>query len=59
MEKNIIEEELRKKFDDEYTIKMFTNFVMEFQECFKDIIPTENVIERIKSNIFGNIKIVD
>lgn len=59
MEKNIIEEELRKKFDDEYTIKMFTNFVIEFQECFQDIVPTENVIERIKNNIFDNIKIVD
>ena len=39
MEKNKIEEELRKKFDDAYTIKMFTNFVIEFQECFSDIVP--------------------
>lgn len=59
MEINKIEEELREKFDDEYTIKMFTNFVKEFQECFKDIITTEEVIERIKKNIIGNIKIVE
>lgn len=59
MEKNKIEEELRKKFDDAYTIKMFTNFVIEFQECFSDIVPTEEVIARMKANIFGNIKIIE
>lgn len=59
MEKNKIEEELRKKFDDAYTIKMFTNFVIEFQECFGDIVPTEEVIARMKANIFGNIKIIE
>ena len=59
MEKKKIEEELRKKFDDEYTVKMFTNFVIEFQECFSDIVPTEEVIARIKANIFGNIKIIE
>ena len=58
MEKKKIEEELRKKFDDEYTVKMSTNFVIEFQECFSDIVPTEEVIARIKANIFGNIKII-
>lgn len=30
MEKNQIIESLREKFDDEYTIKMFTNFIQEF-----------------------------
>lgn len=50
MEKNKIEEELRKKFDDEYTIKMFTNFVIEFQECFGDIVPTEEAIARMKAD---------
>lgn len=59
MDKKKIEEELKTKFNDEYTIKMFTNFVSEFQECFQNIIPTEEVIERIKNNIFGNIKIVE
>ncbi len=59
MEKNQIEAKLRKKFDDEYTIKMFTNFVIEFQECFSDIMPTEEVIKRIKTNVLGNIKIVE
>lgn len=59
MDKTKIEEELRNKFDDEYTIKMFTNFVIEFQECFQNIVPTEEVIERIKNNIFDNIKIVE
>ena len=59
MEEYEVKEELMKKFDDEYTINMFTNFVIEFQECFKDIMPIEQVIERIKTNIYGNIKIVE
>ncbi len=59
MKEQEIKEELKKKFDDEYTIKMFTNFVVEFQECFSDIMPAEQVIERIKKNIFGSIKIVE
>ena len=50
MEKKKIEEELRKKFDDEYTVKMFTNFVIEFQECFGDIVPTEEAIARMKAD---------
>lgn len=59
MEKNEIEKILKEKYDDEYTIKMFTNFVLEFQECFSDIINTEEVINRIKKNVLGNIVIAD
>ena len=59
MDKEQIESRLKQKFNDEYTIKMFTNFVIEFQECFEDIIPTEEVINRINSNVFDNIKIVE
>ena len=54
-----IEEKLKEKYDDEYTIKMFTNFVLEFQECFSEVMQPEEVIDRIKANVFGNIKIVD
>ena len=59
MEKNQIIESLREKFDDEYTIKMFTNFIQEFEECFGNILSTEEVIKRIKQNILDNIKIKD
>ena len=59
MEKNQISKSLREKFDDEYTIKMLTNFIQEFQECFGNILSTEEVIKRIKQNIFDNIKIKD
>ena len=59
MKKNEIEEELKKNFADEYTIKMFTNFVMEFQECFGDIMPTEEVLNRININVQYGIKIVE
>ena len=59
MKKNKIEEELKKNFADEYTIKMFTNFVMEFQECFGDIMPTEEVLNRININVQYGIKIVE
>lgn len=59
MNKYEIEKSLRKKYTDEYTIKMFTNFVLEFQECFSDIMKTEEVIDRIKKNVFGNILIVE
>lgn len=38
---------------------MFTNFVLEFQACFSDIMSTEELIERIKKNIVGNIIIID
>ena len=58
MNKQEIESRLREKYDDEYTIKMFTNFVVEFQTCFSDYVQTEEVIERIKKNVFGNIKVV-
>ena len=59
MDKIEIERALGEKYNDEYTIKMFTNFVLEFQECFSDIMDTEELINRIKKNIFGNIRIVD
>lgn len=59
MDKKEIEQKLKEKFNDEYTIKIFTNFVLEFQECFSDIMQTEEVIERIKKNVFGNIKVVE
>lgn len=44
MNKYEIEKSLREKYTDEYTIKMFTNFVLEFQECFSDIMKTEEFI---------------
>lgn len=59
MNKDEIEKRLKEKDNDEYTIKMFTNFVLEFQECFSDIMSTEELINRIKKNIFGNIIIKD
>ena len=59
MEAKQISERLREKFNDEYTIKMFTNFIQEFEECFGNILPTEELICRINQNIFGNIKVVD
>lgn len=59
MNKNEIKEKISEKYDDEYTIKMFTNFAWEFQECFSDIMSTEELIDRIKKNIFGNIRMVD
>lgn len=59
MNKEEIEKILKEKYNDEYTIKMFTNFVWEFQECFSDIMSTEELINRIKKNIFGNIIIKD
>ena len=59
MEIKEVEEKLREKFNDEYTIKMFTNFVLEFQECFGNMMSTEEVINRIKLNIYGDIKIVE
>lgn len=55
MERLEIERQLKEKYDDEYTIKMFTTYVLEFQKCFSDIMDTEEVIRRIKKNIFGNI----
>lgn len=59
MNKDEIEKRLKEKYNDEYTIKMFTNFVLEFHECFSDIMSTEELINRIKKNIFGNIIIKD
>lgn len=59
MKKSQICESLREKFNDEYTIKMFANFIQEFEECFGDLLSTEEVIHRIKQNVLGNIKIVD
>lgn len=59
MNKSDIENSLRKKFDDEYTIKMFTNYVLEFQECFADIISTEEVVKRLINSINGNIVFMD
>lgn len=59
MNKADIENSLRKKFDDEYTIKMLTNYVLEFQECFSDIISTEEVVRRLMNNISGNIILMD
>lgn len=59
MDKVEVETIIKEKYNDEYTIKMFTNFVLEFQECFQDIMSTEELINRIKKNIFGNIIIVD
>lgn len=57
MNKTEIEASIREKYNDEYTVKMFTNFALEFQECFSDIMGTEELIERIKKNILGNIVI--
>lgn len=59
MEKNEIERRIKEKYNDKYTIKMFTNFVVEFQECFSNIMGTEELINRIKEKVFGNIKIID
>ncbi|MBR3613694.1 MAG: hypothetical protein IKL55_00750 [Clostridia bacterium] len=59
MNKFEIEASIKEKYNDEYTIKMFTNFVWEFQECFSDIMSTEEVIDRVKKNVFGNIRFVD
>ena len=59
MNKQEIEAKIREKYDDEYTVKMFTNFVLEFQECFSDIMSTEEVIDRIKKNVYGNIRVVE
>ena len=59
MEKSQIFESLREKFNDEYTIKMFANYIQEFEECFGDLLSTEEVICRIKKNVLGSIKIVD
>ena len=59
MNKYEIEKSLREKYTDDYTINMFTNFVLEFQECFSNIMTTEEVIRRIKKNIFDNILIVE
>lgn len=59
MNKEEIEQSLKEKFDDPYTIKMFTNFVSEFQECFSEMMSTEELINRVKNNIFGNIMIVE
>lgn len=57
MERFEIENLFSEKYDDNYTIKMFTNFVLEFQECFSNIMSTDVLIERIKKNVFGNIVI--
>lgn len=57
MKKEKIEESLREKYDDEFTIKMFTNFALEFQLCFANSMTTEELLTRIKKNVIGNIKI--
>lgn len=59
MDKVEVEKIIKEKYNDEYTIKMFTNFVVEFQECFSDTMSTEELINRIKKNVFGNIIIID
>ena len=59
MTKNEIKKSLQEKYTDEFTVKVFTNFVLEFQECFSDILPTEELIQRIKKNIKGNILLKD
>ena len=43
--------DLLEKFNDEFTIKAFANFAFEFQECFSDILSTEELIQRIKKNV--------
>ena len=48
---NEIEKSLQEKFNDEFTIKAFANFAFEFQECFSDILSTEELIQRIKKNV--------
>ena len=59
MNKVEIENKFRMKYDDEFTIKMFTNFVIEFEKCFSNIMDIDELINRIKKNIFGNIILVD
>lgn len=56
---NEIEKSLQEKFNDEFTIKAFANFAFEFQECFSDILSTEELIQRIKKNVKGNIIVKD
>lgn len=56
---NEIEKSLQEKFNDEFTIKTFANFAFEFQECFSDILSTEELIQRIKKNVKGNIIVKD
>lgn len=59
MEKYEIIDSLKEKYDDEFTIKVFSNFVKEFDICFGQYISTEEIIKRLKKRIDSNIEIVD
>ena len=50
---------LKNQFNDEKTLKIFTNYIDEFQKCFGNYISTEEVIKRLKQRVKFNIEIID
>ena len=50
---------LKDQFNDEKTLKIFTNYIDEFQKCFGNYISTEEVIKRLKQRVKFNIEIID
>lgn len=47
----------KEKYDDEFSINVFTRFVEEFLICFGQYITAEELIKRIKENAINNIEI--
>lgn len=59
MERKEIIESLKEQYTDEFTLKILTNYIYEFQQCFGKYISSEEVIKRIKQRVKFNIEIVD
>lgn len=59
MERKEIIERLKEQYTDEVTLKIFTNYIDEFQQCFEKYISTEEVIKRLKQRVKFNIEIID
>lgn len=59
MERKQILESLKEQYDDELTLKVFTNYIEEFQQCFGKYISTEEIINRLKLRVKHNIQIID
>ncbi len=59
MEKEEIIKILKEQYNDEVTLKVFINYIDEFQQCFGNYISTEEVIKRLKKRVQFNIQIVD
>ena len=58
MKKDEIIKELKKQYSDEFTIKILNKFIEDFQNCFGEYLPTEEVIQRLKERV-SNIVVVD